>query len=74
MANREYKMATKAIYAPFAECDMTNGSLYQPDPSPDVAQIEIAQHLEAALVAGDASEKNYHIREALQLFVARERE
>jgi len=49
---------------------MTKGTLRQPEPSPDVAQIEIARHLEAALVAENPSKKDYHIREALQLFVA----
>ncbi|MDS0476864.1 hypothetical protein [Natrinema sp. 1APR25-10V2] len=51
---------------------MTDGSLHQPEPSLDVTQIEISHQLEAALVAKDASEKDYHIREVLQLFVARE--
>ncbi|MDS0477042.1 hypothetical protein [Natrinema sp. 1APR25-10V2] len=51
---------------------MIDGSLCQPDRSPDVTQVKIAQHLDAALVAEEASEKDYHVREALQLFAARE--
>jgi len=51
---------------------MTQDSLREPEPETGVTQIEIAQHLEAALVAADESEKDYHIREALQLFAAME--
>lgn len=47
---------------------MPNASLS--DAEPDVAQIQLVQHLDAALVADDAVEKDFHIRHALQLFVA----